>query len=107
MPHAPLTLDSSANEQAQLTWNNRACGTVSAEENREAGSLAFFNRMAERRYGDDPWVPAILDFANMSGKQVLEIGHGMGCDLVHATKAGAIVHGVDLTPNHHEIAKKH
>jgi ubiquinone/menaquinone biosynthesis C-methylase UbiE len=43
----------------------------------------------------------------MAGKEVLEIGHGMGCDLIHAAKAGAIVHGVDITPNHHEIAQKH
>ena len=103
-----ITLDSLANEQAVATWNNRACGAASEEENAVAGSLAFFARMAERRYGrDDPWVPAVLDFPNMAGKQVLEIGHGMGCDLVHAAKAGATVHGVDLTPNHHEIAKKH
>src|SRR5262249_10343829 len=100
--------DSLANEQAIATWTNRACGTLDAEENTVAGSLEFFNRMAERRYGrDDPWVPGVLDFASMAGKQVLEIGHGMGCDLVHAAKAGASVHGVDLTPHHHEIAKKH
>jgi ubiquinone/menaquinone biosynthesis C-methylase UbiE len=100
--------DSLANEQAIATWSNRACGTRNADENAAAGSLAFFNRMAKRRYGrDDPWIPAVLDFASMAGKQVLEIGHGMGCDLVHAAKAGATVHGVDITPNHHEIAKKH
>jgi SAM-dependent methyltransferase len=100
--------DSLANEQAVATWSNRACGARSDEENAAAGSLAFFRRMAERRYGrDDPWVPAALNFPGMAGKQVLEIGHGMGCDLVHAAKAGATVHGVDITPNHHEIAKKH
>lgn len=105
---SPLVPDSLANEQAIATWTNRACGTRDADENAAAGSLAFFNRMAERRYrSDDPWVPAVLDFASMAGKQVLEIGHGMGCDLVHAAKAGAIVHGVDITPNHHEVARKH
>ena len=105
---SPVAPDSLANEQAVATWSNRACGTLNAGENAAAGSLAFFSRMAERRYGrDDPWVPAVLDFASMAGKQVLEIGHGMGCDLVHAAKAGATVHGVDITPNHHEIAKKH
>lgn len=103
-----LALDSLANEQARATWNNRACGVLSAEENADAGSIAFFNQMVERRYGQiDSWVPAVLNFPSMAGKEVLEIGHGMGCDLVHAAKAGAIVHGVDITPNHHEIAKKH
>jgi ubiquinone/menaquinone biosynthesis C-methylase UbiE len=64
--------------------------------------------MAERRYKrDDPWIPTILNFPSMAAKKVLEIGHGMGCDLVHVAKAGGIAHGVDITPNHHEIAKKH
>ena len=105
---SPVAPDSLANEQAVATWSNRACGTLNAGENAAAGSLAFFSRMAERRYRrDDPWIPAVLDFASMAGKQVLEIGHGMGCDLVHAAKAGATVHGVDITTNHHEIARKH
>jgi ubiquinone/menaquinone biosynthesis C-methylase UbiE len=104
----PIAADSIANERAIATWTNRACGTLSDEENIAAGSLPFFCRMAERRYGrDDPWVPEILNFSSMAGKEVLEVGHGMGCDLVHAAKAGAAVHGVDLTPHHHEIAKKH
>ncbi|MGE0751915.1 MAG: class I SAM-dependent methyltransferase [Variibacter sp.] len=103
-----MSIDSIANQQARATWNNRACGALTAEENAQAGTLPFFRQMAQRRYErDDPWVPAVLDFPSMAGKEVLEIGHGMGCDLVHAAKAGAHVHAVDLTPNHHEIAKKH
>jgi ubiquinone/menaquinone biosynthesis C-methylase UbiE len=105
---SPGAADSLANERAIATWSNRACGALSREENVAAGSLAFFSRMAERRYKrDDPWIPTILNFPSMAAKKVLEIGHGMGCDLVHVAKAGGIAHGVDITPNHHEIAKKH
>ncbi len=43
----------------------------------------------------------------MKDKHVLEIGHGQGCDLLHAAKAGAHVHGIDLTQNHHEICKRY
>ena len=99
---------SEANLQAQATWNNRACGTLSASENLAAGTLETFDRMAQRRYQrDDPWVPLVLDFPSMKGKEVLEIGHGQGCDLLHAAMAGANVHGIDLTPNHHEICKRY
>jgi ubiquinone/menaquinone biosynthesis C-methylase UbiE len=99
---------SAANLQAQATWNNRACGTLSAGENQAAGTLETFDRMAQRRYQrDDPWVPVVLDFPSMNGKEVLEIGHGQGCDLLHAAMAGANVHGIDLTPNHHEICKRY
>ncbi|MDE2376696.1 class I SAM-dependent methyltransferase [Bradyrhizobium sp.] len=99
---------SEANLQAQATWNNRACGTLSESENEAAGTLETFNRLVERRYGrNDPWVPIVLDFPSMKGKEVLEIGHGQGCDLLHAAMAGGHVHGIDLTPNHHEICKRY
>ena len=105
--HPDMAL-SEANLQAQTTWNNRACGTLSASENLAAGTLETFDRMAQRRYQrDDPWVPLVLDFPSMKGKEVLEIGHGQGCDLLHAAMAGANVHGIDLTPNHHEICKRY
>jgi SAM-dependent methyltransferase len=103
-----MSIDSLANQQARATWDHWACGTESAEENAIAGSKEFFDLMAHRRYRQiDTWVPGALDFPAMAGKRVLEIGHGMGCDLVHAAKAGAIVHGVDITANHHEIARQH
>ncbi|MET4485829.1 class I SAM-dependent methyltransferase [Bradyrhizobium sp. LA7.1] len=99
---------SEANLQAQATWNNRACGTLSGSENEAAGTLETFDRLAQRRYQrDDPWVPVALDFPSMKGKEVLEIGHGQGCDLLHAAMAGAQVHGIDLTLNHHNICKSY
>lgn len=99
---------SEANLQAQATWNNRACGTHSSSENAVAGARETFERLAERRYKhDDPWVVEVLDFPSMNGRNVLEIGHGQGCDLLHAALAGATVHGIDLTPNHHEICKRY
>jgi ubiquinone/menaquinone biosynthesis C-methylase UbiE len=97
-----------ANRQAQATWNNQACGARSPEEGRAESELEPFWSMAARRYDRfDPWVPAVLDFPAMRDKQVLEIGHGMGCDLAHAAMAGAKTHGLDLTQNHHEIAKRY
>src|SRR5450756_1191159 len=94
IPYGPFNMAlSEANLQAQATWNNRACGTLSADENLAAGTLETFDQMAQRRYQrDDPWVPLVLDFPSMKGKEVLEIGHGQGCDLVHAAMAGANVH---------------
>jgi ubiquinone/menaquinone biosynthesis C-methylase UbiE len=50
-------------------------------------------------------VAEVLDFPSLAGRHVLEIGHGMGCDLATAARHGAIVHGIDLTPQHHEMTK--
>ena len=96
-----------ANRQAQATWNNRACGQRGGDDLKMIAEGAFYAEMARRRYSeDDPWVPRVLDFPSMKGKHVLEIGHGMGCDLATAALNGAITHGIDLTPNHHVIAKQ-
>jgi SAM-dependent methyltransferase len=110
LPHweAISVLLTDANRQAQSTWNNLACGAPADGNGPAIGTAAFFDEMARRRYVvHEPWVPSALDFPSMRGKRVLEIGHGMGCDLAHAAMAGAIVHGVDITQNHHDIAKNH
>jgi hypothetical protein len=48
---------SEADLEAQTTWNNRACGTLSNGENEAAGTREMFDRMAERRYVRGPWAP--------------------------------------------------
>lgn len=99
---------SEANRQAQATWNNRACGLRDPEQDMKLlKDKGFYNTIMYRRhFEDDPWVPKVLDFDSMAGKQVLEIGHGMGADLATAALRGAHVYGIDITPNHHEICKR-
>lgn len=99
---------SEANRQAQATWNNRACGLRDPDQDLKLLDYkGFYNTiMFRRHFQDDPWVRKVLDFDWMSGKHVLEIGHGMGADLATAALHGAHVHGIDITPNHHEICKR-
>lgn len=49
------------------------------------------------RYALEPEILATADFASGSDKRVLEIGVGMGADLVRWALAGAEVTGIDLT----------
>lgn len=99
---------SEANRQAQATWNNRACGLRDPEKDLELlDQKGFYHVISWRRhFEDDPWVPKVLNFDAMSDKDVLEIGHGIGADLATAACHGARAHGIDLTPNHHEICKR-
>ncbi len=49
------------------------------------------------RYEREPEIAELADFASASNRRVLEIGTGMGADLVRWCRAGARTFGVDLT----------
>jgi len=51
-------------------------------------------------------MPEIMEFAAHAGHQVLEVGGGMGTDLVQFAKHGAIVTDVDLSEGHLELAQE-
>jgi SAM-dependent methyltransferase len=60
----------------------------------------------EVRYGTYPWLYEAAEFRNHRGERVLEIGCGTGCDLLQFAKHGAIATGVDITPEHLELARQ-
>ncbi len=92
--------------QTLKQWNSNPCGAVGADGKAPYGSLAFFDSARESRYGKtDRWMREEIDFAPGKGKKVLEIGHGMGSDLLTFRENGAEVYGIDITPEHHRLAK--
>ena len=48
-----------------------------------------------------------MGFNNFAGQRLLEVGCGMGTDLLQFARAGARVTGVDLTPRSIEISRHH
>jgi len=52
---------------------------------------------ARRRYELEPYIVAFADFPGARGKEVLEIGVGLGADHQKFAEAGAILSGIDLT----------
>lgn len=66
-------------------WEQEACGErYGAEQDR-------------LRYELEPEILRFADFESAAGKQVLEIGVGMGADFLRWVRAGAVATGVDLT----------
>ncbi|MGH2568867.1 MAG: class I SAM-dependent methyltransferase, partial [Bacteroidota bacterium] len=49
----------------------------------------------------------LVGFDRFEGKRVLEIGCGLGTDLLQYARGGALVTGIDLTPKSVELAKAH
>jgi ubiquinone/menaquinone biosynthesis C-methylase UbiE len=60
------------------------------------GTAQFFHELGEYRYDKLRYLPQVVNFSSYQGKHFLEVGCGVGIDLVRFAQAGAIVTGVDL-----------
>ncbi|MDQ3579857.1 MAG: class I SAM-dependent methyltransferase, partial [Actinomycetota bacterium] len=70
---------------------------VAAFWEREACGERYGDEQETTRYALEPAILQIANFPSGNGKRVLEIGVGMGADLIRWARAGAEVVGVDLT----------
>lgn len=93
---------------AQKQWNQNPCGINPAElldEESDFHTRAIFDEIARNRYGSNPWLDTALPWNEFAGKAVLEIGQGVGTDLVRMAENGAIVSAIDLTERHVKLAR--
>lgn len=88
----------------QEYWNSRIHDQEMTEN--PVGTKAFFDDLEVYRYDKLRYLPKVVDFNGFSGKTLLEIGCGIGTDLVRFAKGGAIVTGVDLSPKAIDLAKE-
>lgn len=76
-------------------WNRGSCGEIYAGEGDDHQRYANVSRL---RYELEPYLPEFAKFAEARGKDVLEVGVGMGSDHQMLAMAGPrSLHGVDLT----------
>jgi len=88
----------------QQYWDTRPCG--SSESTDAQGSPEFFQRHARVRYEREPEIQDFACFNTWAGRQVLEIGVGMGADYIRFIQAGARAVGVDLSLRSLELARQ-
>lgn len=94
-------------DAARQQWNTTPCGTGGEMDDTQPETLAWFDRIRADRYTlSDAWMPHSFDYASGKGKRVLEIGFGLGSDLLSWSEAGAEVHGIDITEEHLRLATK-
>lgn len=70
------------------------------------GTPGFFRQLDEYRYDKLNYLPRLVDFSAYQGKNLLEIGCGVGIDLVRFSRARADVTGVDLSQTAIELARQ-
>ena len=94
-------------QRAREQWGEDPCGAVYGREH-EFGSREFFDEVERHRYQDyAPWMPEVMGFNDFAGVRLLEVGCGMGTDLLQFARGGAQVTGVDLTPRSIQISRQH
>lgn len=85
-------------------WNRRIHDLEMTDE--PVGSLAFFDALDEYRFDKLRYLPNVVDFQGYRRRRILEVGCGIGTDLVRFARGGACVTGIDLAVRSIELARR-
>jgi len=91
-------------EQVRDYWNRRPCNIRHSPK--EVGSREYFDEVEARKYFVEPHIPGFADFERWRGKDVLEIGCGIGTDTINFARHGATVTVAELSDASAEVARQ-
>jgi ubiquinone/menaquinone biosynthesis C-methylase UbiE len=104
-----VTRTATATEYKRRTreqWGSDPCGAIHGA-GYDLGTREFFDNVEAHRYGEyGPWMPEVMEFDAFAGRDLLEVGCGMGTDLLQFARGGARVTGLDYTPRSIEITRR-
>lgn len=91
-------------DKIQDYWNHRIHDLEMTDQ--PVGTKAFFEDLDEYRFDKLHYLPRLVDFGSFRGQRLLEVGCGIGTDLVRFAKGGARVTGVDLAQTAIDLARQ-
>ena len=92
------------NQEIRRYWNDRIHDLEMTEH--EVGTLAFFDDLDAYRFDKLRYLPQVVDFGGYANRKLLEIGCGIGTDLLRFAQGGARVAGVDLSETAIRLARR-
>ena len=93
-----------AKQEVHGFWSRTPCGSWDATA--PEGTREYYDQIEARRYELEPFIHHYAEFGSTRGQKVLEIGVGLGTDHVQFARAGAELHGVDLTEKSVELVER-
>lgn len=84
-------------------WNHRIHDLEMTDQ--PVGSKAFFDDLDDYRFDKLHYLPRLVDFSAFKDRRLLEVGCGIGTDLVRFARGGARVTGIDLAQTAIDLAR--
>jgi 2-polyprenyl-3-methyl-5-hydroxy-6-metoxy-1,4-benzoquinol methylase len=91
-------------EKVKKYWDQRPCNIRHSPE--PVGTRQYYDEVEARKYFVEPHIPRFAEFERWRGKEVLEIGCGIGTDTVSFARSGALLTAVELSPKSIAIARQ-
>jgi SAM-dependent methyltransferase len=102
-PTSSLELRDPLLDAIRVYWNQHIHDLEVATQ--PIGSAGFFAELDEYRFDKLRYLPRLVDFGGFRDRKLLEVGCGVGIDLVRFARGGALVTGVDLAEVSIDLAR--
>jgi ubiquinone/menaquinone biosynthesis C-methylase UbiE len=91
-------------ENIKKFWNDRPCNIK--HSSKKFLSKEYFDEIEQKKYFVEPHIPLFADFEKWKGKNVLELGCGIGTDSINFVRNGAKLTIIELSDTSLDICKE-